>query len=184
MWAALAPVRAALLRRAREQAAGITAQARREAEDALARARSDAAAQLASGREAGREQALPLAAAVRSRGRRQAQAAVLNAQREAYERLRGQVRASVAALRSGPEYGSLRKRLRRDAARAAGPGATVTEAPGGGVVAHGPGIVVDCSLPRLADAAVDALGGQVTQLWTPDGPRRRPARPHRSGPAT
>ena len=181
--AALAPVRAALLRRAREEAAGITARARRQAEDALARARGDAASQLASAREAGRAQAVPLAAALRSRGRREARAAVLNAQREAYEELRRQVRASVAALRGGPEYGPLMKRLREDAARAAGSGATVTEAPGGGVIARAPGIVVDCSLSRLADAAVDALGGQVTQLWAPDAPRRRPTRSQRSGPA-
>ncbi|HEY1346342.1 MAG TPA: hypothetical protein VGF54_15250 [Streptosporangiaceae bacterium] len=183
MHAALAPVRAALLRRAREEAAGITARARRQADDALAQARGDAAAQLASAREAGRAQALPLAAALRSQGRRGAQAAVLSAQREAYEELRAQVRASLASLCGGPEYGLLVKRLREDAARAAGPGATVTEAPGGGVIARGPGIVVDCSLPRLADAAVDALGGQVTQLWAPDGPRRRPTRPQRPGPA-
>jgi len=26
---------------------------------------------------------------------------------------------------------------------------------------------VDCSLPRLAVLAVDALGDQVTELWTP-----------------
>jgi hypothetical protein len=26
---------------------------------------------------------------------------------------------------------------------------------------------VDCSLPRLAGLAVDALGDQVTELWTP-----------------
>jgi len=182
MRAALAPVRAALLRRAREQAAGITAQARRQAEDALARARSDAAGQLASAREAGQAQAVPLAAALRSQGRRGARAAVLNAQREAYEELRARVRASVASLPGRPEYGLLLTRLRRDAARAAGPGATVTEAPGGGIIARGPGIVVDCSLGRLADAAVDALGGQVTGLWAPDRQPRRPTRPQPSGP--
>ena len=183
MRAALAPVRAALLRRAREQAAVITAEARRQAGDALARARGDAAAQLASAREAGRAQALPLAAALRSQGRRGAQAAVLNAQREAYEELRRQVRASVASLRGEPGYDLLVERLREDAARAAGPGATVTEAPGGGVIARAPGIVVDCSLPRLADAAVVALGGRVTQLWAPDGTRGRPMRAPRPGPA-
>ncbi len=29
------------------------------------------------------------------------------------------------------------------------------------------GVLVDCSLPRLADLAVDALGGEVRELWTP-----------------
>jgi len=184
MRAALAPVRAAVLRRAREEAAAITAEARRQTEDALARARSDAAGQLDSAREAGRAQAAPLAAALRSQGRREARAAVLNAQREAYEELRAQVRAAVASLRGGPEYDRLLTRLREDAVRAAGSGATVTEAPGGGIIARAAGIVVDCSLSRLADAAVDALGGRVTRLWAPDrhSGHLAPARP--SGPAT
>ena len=183
MRVALAPVRAALLRRDREDAAGITAEARRQAEAALARARSEASAQLASAREAGRAQAVPLAAALRSRGRRGARAAVLNAQHDAYEELRAQVRASVASLRGKPGYDLLVKRLREDAGRAAGPGATVSEAPGGGVIARAPGIVVDCSLSRLADAAVDALGGQVTRLWAPDRHPGHPTPAKRSGPA-
>jgi vacuolar-type H+-ATPase subunit E/Vma4 len=173
MQAALAPVRTALLRRAGEQADMIVGQARRQAEEALRQARSDAASQVASAREAGRSQAVPLAAALRSRGRRGVQTAVLSARREAYEELCDQVRASVTSLRDEPGYDLLLKRLRQDAARAAGPGAAITEAPAGGVIARGPGIVVDCSLPRLADAAVEALGGKVAWLWTPG---RRPGR--------
>ena len=53
------------------------------------------------------------------------------------------------------------------AERAAGPGATVTADQAGGVVARSGRAVVDCSLPRLAALAVDALGDQVTELWTP-----------------
>jgi len=171
--AALAPVRAALLRRAREQAAEITAEARRQAADALEKARRDAAGQVSRAREAGRSQAAPLAAALRTQGRRGAQAAVLGAQREAYEALRDQVRVSVASLRDGPGYDLLLERLRQEAGRAAGPGAALTEAPAGGIIARAPGMVVDCSLPRLADAAVEALGDRVVWLWTP-GSRRRP----------
>ncbi len=167
MQAALAPVRAALLRRASEQADEIVGRARRQAEDALGQARSDAAGQVASAREAGRSQAVRLAAALRSQGRRGVQAAVLSAQREAYEELCDQVRASVTSLRDEPGYDLLLKRLRHDASQAAGPGAAVTEVAAGGVIARGPGIVVDCSLPRLADAAVEALGGKVAWLWTP-----------------
>jgi hypothetical protein len=28
-------------------------------------------------------------------------------------------------------------------------------------------VVVDCTLPKLAILAVDALGGEVRELWTP-----------------
>ena len=171
--AALAPVRDALLRRAHERAAEITAEARHQAAGALDRARRDAASQVARAREAGRAQAAPLAAALRAQGQRGARTTLLGAQREAYEALRDRVRVSVASLRDGPGYDLLLERLRHDAGRAAGPGALLTEAPAGGIIARAPGIVVDCSLPRLADAAVEALGDQVAWLWTP-GSRRRP----------
>jgi vacuolar-type H+-ATPase subunit E/Vma4 len=173
MEATLAPVRAALLRRAREQAAEITAQARRQAADALDQAHRDAAGQMTRAGEAGRSQAVPLAAALRTQGRRQARALLLGAQREAYEELRDRVHASVTSLRDGPGYDQLLERLRHDASQAAGPGAVLAEATAGGVVARAPGVVVGCSLPRLADAAVEALGDRVAWLWTPDG-RRRP----------
>jgi vacuolar-type H+-ATPase subunit E/Vma4 len=172
--AALAPVRATLLRRAREQAAGITAEARRQAAGARDQAHRDAARQVAQAREAGRAQAGPLAAALRAHGRREGRAPLLSAQREVYEELRRRVRASVASLRDGPGYDLLLERLRHDAAQAAGPGAVLTEAPAGGIIARAPGMVVDCSLPRLADAAVEALGDQVAWLWTPGSRRRRP----------
>lgn len=172
--AALAPVRAELLRRAREQAAGITAGARRQAAQALGEAHRDAARQLDQARAAGQAQAAPLAAAVRTEGRRGAQEIALAAQRAAYDELRDRVAAAVASLRDGPAYAPLLARLRLDASQAAGPGAVLTEAPAGGIIARGPGTVVDCSLPRLADAAVAALGDQVAWLWTP-GRRRRPS---------
>lgn len=173
MLAALAPVRDAMLRQASEQAAAIVGQARRQAEEALDQARRDAAAQVLRAAEAGRSQAVPLAAALRNRGRRDARTALLGAQREAYEELCARVRAAVSALRDDPGYGQLTERLRRDAGRAAGPGAVITEVAAGGVIARGPGTVVDCSLPRLADAAVAALGDQLVWLWTPGRRRER-----------
>jgi hypothetical protein len=173
MRAALAPVRAAMLRRAQEQADEIVGQARRQAADAVAGARADAGGSVVQAREAGLAQAAPLAAAVRNRRRRDVRATVLAAQREAYEELREQVRAAVSALRDEPGYGLLLERLRRSARQAAGAAATLTEDPAGGVVARGPGVVVDCSLPRLADAAVEALGAEVDWLWTPGRRRGR-----------
>jgi hypothetical protein len=169
---ALAPVRAALLRRARDQAAGITAAAGAQAASARSQAHREAAGLAARGREAGRAQAAALAAQLLAQGRRDARATVLGTQREAHEELRRRVRATVAALRDEPGYDLLLERLRREAAQAAGPHAVLTEAPAGGIIARAPGIIVDCSLPRLADASVEALGDQVAWLWTP-GERRR-----------
>jgi hypothetical protein len=181
--AALAPVRAAMLRRAREQADEIIGQARRQAADAVTGARAGADEDVVRAREAGVAQAAPLAAAVRNQRRREVRATVLAAQRAAYEELREQVRAAVSELRDEPGYGALLERLKRSARRAAGPAATLTEDPAGGIVAHGPGVVVDCSLPRLADAAVDALGADTDWLWTP-GRRRRPETGGHQGPGT
>jgi vacuolar-type H+-ATPase subunit H len=172
MRAALAPVRAALLGRAREQAAEIVAGARRRAQEMTLQAQRDAGDLVREARDAGRAQGIRLAAAQRNRGRRDARSIVLGAQREVYEELRSQVRAAVCALRDGPGYGQLIAGLTATAAQVAGPGASVTEDFAGGVVACGPGVVVDCSLPRLADAAVDGLGADVAWLWTP-GPRDR-----------
>lgn len=172
MRAALAPVREVLLRRAREQAGRIVAGARRRAEEMTLRAERDAGDLVREARDAGRAQAVPAAAARRNRGRRDARSIVLGAQREVYEELCGRVRAAVCGLRDDPGYGQLMARLTATAAQVAGPGASVTEDSAGGVVARGPGVVVDCSLPRLADAAVDGLGADVAWLWTP-GPRGR-----------
>src|SRR5271166_5666854 len=57
--------------------------------------------------------------------------------------------------------------LARTARLEAGPGGTVTASEDGGVVARSPGVLVDCSLPRLADLATEALGGEVRELWPP-----------------
>lgn len=163
----LAPVRAAMLRRARERADEITAAARRHAGELLAQARRDGEAEVARAGAEGRSQAAPLAVAERNRGRREARAIVLRVRREAYDDLQAQVRAAVCALREQPGYDQLRQRLAQTAAAQAGPGATVADDPLGGVVARREGTIVDCSLPRLADAAVAALGGDLAWLWTP-----------------
>lgn len=156
-----------MLGSARDRADQVVARARSQADGLLDRARADAAGALAAARETGKLQASALAAVERSRGRQNAQAIRLGAQREAYEEFRAQVRAAVTGLRYQPGYRLLRQRLTELAAALAGPGATITEDPGGGVVARGPDAIVDCSLPRLAEAAADALGPQVAGLWAP-----------------
>ena len=165
--AALAPARARMLRDAADQAAGILADARHEADRIAAQARQDAERTVSLARAAGRAQAVPQAAAGRRRARSDARSAVLGAQREVYDELRARVRAAVDGLRGEPGYDRLLEALARRARLEAGPGATVTASEDGGVVARAPGVLVDCSLPRLADLAVEALDGEVRELWAP-----------------
>jgi vacuolar-type H+-ATPase subunit E/Vma4 len=162
---ALASIRAHMMQDAADQAARILTDARREADSIIAHARREAERSVSLARVAGRAQAAPQAAAVRRRAQSDARAAVLAAQREAYDELRAQVHAAVDGLRGGPGYDQLLGALAQMARLEAGPGMTVTASEDGGVVAHAPGVLVDCSLPRLADLAVEALDGEVRELW-------------------
>jgi hypothetical protein len=90
---------------------------------------------------------------------------VLGAQRQACEDLRAPVLAAAGRLRDEPDYERLMAGLSALATSAAGSGATVTAHPAGGVLARSDRAVVDCSLPRLASLAVDALGDEVRELW-------------------
>jgi vacuolar-type H+-ATPase subunit E/Vma4 len=165
--AALAPVRAYLLDAARREAGRILEAARAEAEGVTGRARRAAEEAVAAARSEGEARGASLGAAERDLGRSQARSIVLSAQRAAEVRLREEVMAAAARLPDQAGYAGLAARLSRLAADAAGPGAAVTPSPAGGVVARSGQVVVDCSLPRLADQAIEALGGQVRELWTP-----------------
>ena len=70
-------------------------------------------------------------------------------------------------MRYEPGYNRLLSRLTAMAGRVAGPDATITVQPAGGVVARARDVVVDCTLPKLAILAVDALGNRMRELWTP-----------------
>jgi vacuolar-type H+-ATPase subunit E/Vma4 len=164
---ALAPVRAYLLRGAEAEAASILAEARAQADSILGQARRGAAETVGEARARGESDAAAAAAAERSRGRDQARSIVLAARREAYLDLRARVLAAAGGLRTEPGYQGLLRRLVSMATQAAGPGAAVTVQPEGGVVARSGDIIVDCTLPRLAGLAVDELGDQVRELWTP-----------------
>lgn len=163
---ALAPVRGWLLRDARAEADRVVADARARAAATLDRARADAERTVALAVAAGQAEGAQFAAAERARGREQARSVLLSARREAYDELCGEVLAAAARLRDGPGYQRLIGRLATMAANAAGPDAAITAAPGGGVVARSPHVIVDCSLPRLAFLAVEALGDKVRELWT------------------
>ena len=164
---ALAPVRAYLLAGARAEADRILGQARGEADQVLRQARHDAEQAVREAREKGETHATRAAAAERAQVWQQARSIVLGAQRQAGEELRAQVLAAVGGLRGEPGYERLVARLSALASHAAGPGATVTAHRAGGVVARSGRTIVDCSLPRLATLAVDALEDEVSKLWTP-----------------
>ncbi len=164
---ALGPVRAHMLRRASEQAGQILADARHEADAIISQGRLSAERAVSQAREAGRREAAELAAAERSRSRSDARSVLLGARREMYEELRSRVRAAVGGLRDEPGYDQLLERLTGMARQAAGPGAVLTASAAGGVVARSADVLVDCSLPRLADLAAEALAVDVQALWTP-----------------
>jgi cell division septum initiation protein DivIVA len=165
--AALAPVRAYLLDTARREASRILETARAEAEVVIGQARRAAEEAVAAATSDGQATGASLGIEERNQGRSQARSIVLAARRAAEVRLREQVMAAVARLPEEAGYADLVARLSRLATDAAGPGATVTSSPAGGVVARSGQVVVDCSLPRLADQAIDALGGRVKELWGP-----------------
>jgi len=156
------------LRRDAEAEAGrIRAAARAQAEAILARARRDGAAAVAAAEASAAAAAAPQTSAKLRRAREAAGAAVLAAQRDACDELRARIHAAVAALPDQPGYDQLGQRIARLAGLAAGPDARLSPEPGGGFVARSPGVIVDCSLGRLADLALAELGGRVRDLWTP-----------------
>jgi hypothetical protein len=161
---ALAPVRAALLSDASAEAGQLLARARNAADALVGQARRDAASKISQAREEGRTQAAPFARAELSRGRREARTIMLGAQLHARADLESRIRSAITGLKDEPGYGQLRGWLSELALQAAGPDATVSEHPVGGVVARAPGVLVDCSLPRLAQRAIEALGPRITEL--------------------
>lgn len=162
--AALEPVRAELSRRAADQAERTLAQASDAARELVARARGEADALVGQARAQGAAQARPVAAAELNRSRRAARSVALGAQLSVHEELAGRIRAAVLGLRDESGYAKLRDRLVVVASRAAGPGAVISDHADGGVVARAGAVVVDCSLPRLADRAVSALGPSIAGL--------------------
>jgi len=161
---ALAPVRAALLRDASAEAEKLLASARGAADTLIEQARHDALSKISQARDEGRAQAARLARAELSRGRREARAIVLGAELRAQSEAEDRIRSAIAGLKDEPGYASLRDRLAELALQVAGPGATVNEHRAGGVVARAPNTLVDCSLPRLAQRAIAALGPRISEL--------------------
>jgi hypothetical protein len=162
--AALEVVRMKLRENASTQVASMEAEATRAAAALLARARRDAERGVAQAAADGASQAEPVAAAQLARSKRMARSISLRAQEATREYLAGRIRTAVLALRERADYPLLRDRLIEIAERATGPGATITDDADGGIIATAPGIVVDCTLGRLADRAIEALSVQIAEL--------------------
>lgn len=163
---ALAPVRAQLLRRAEHDAEAALDAARADAADRIASARIQANAIIEKAHAEGRALAAAEASARRSSARRRERAAELAAQREVYQAVRDGVEQRVRALLGEPGYPALRAALEVRARELLGAHADLVEDPGGGVLATVPGLRVDFTLRAIAARAVDALGEEVTRLWT------------------
>jgi vacuolar-type H+-ATPase subunit H len=165
--AALAPLRQAMLDRARADAAATLAPADEEAAALLTDAEREAGQLVRNASAEGAADAAAMLAADRARARRDARRIVLQAQREAYQLLQSRVREAVTGLRHDPGYPRLRDRLTEMVRAELGPGCRITEPPDGGVVGALPGRRVDRSLAALADRLVEGLGAEVQELWAP-----------------
>lgn len=163
----LVAVREALLARAAAEAERLLAEADAEADATLARARTEAEAIRAEARAQGEADAAAVLVAERARGRRQARAVVLEAQRESYDALRARALQQTLALRADPAYAPWCDRLRQHVHAVLGADAAVTEHPDGGVLGEASGRRVAYTLTGLADRALDALGSDVEGLWAP-----------------
>lgn len=163
----LAPVRDALLTRARADAERTVGAARADAARLLEEADEEERRIRREARDRGVSQSRQEADATARRGRRQARHVVLTTRQEACERLRSEVLARLDAGRGDPSYASLLQQLSDRARAVLGADARVTEAPGGGVVAEVEGRRVDLGFPRLVDEAMAALGADLEGLWEP-----------------
>lgn len=160
---ALAPVREALVRRARADAETAVAAAEAEQARLLADARARAGAILAEASAQGEADAVALHAAELARARRAARSIMLGAQRAVYEELCRRAADEVSRRCADAEVrAALTTRIRR----LLGPAAQVVDDPHGGVVGCLDGRRLDYSRDTLAANAVRALGEEVTALWT------------------
>jgi hypothetical protein len=168
--AALEPVREALLSAASASAARTVASARAAATVLLQDAGRDAEEAIAKATAEGAASARPAALTEVARSRRIARSMILEAEHATYQDLVRRIRAAVLALRDQPDYPDFRQRLIERAAGAAGPGAVIADHHSGGVIATAPGVVVDCSLNRLADQAITMVESSIVGLCASSPP--------------
>ena len=158
---ALEPLRGALLARARAEADRLRAAAQADGERTVAQARGEAEALLADARTRGEAEGAELLAAEQTAARRSARAALLGAQRAAYEDLRSRAAQGVRALLREPEN---RRLLAAALRHALGDVASVSDTEDGGLFAQAPdGRSIDASIGTLVDGALADL--DLEGLW-------------------
>ncbi len=163
---ALEPVRAALLASADERAQRLHAEAAGQASAIRQAAAAQADGMRARARAEGETAAQEAVIATLNRRRRQARGLVLAAQAQLYSKLVEDVTEAVRELSAGPEWPARAERLAGLALAALGPGATVTAARDGGLMATAGSRSLDLSVPALARLAVERLGDSVVRLWS------------------
>ena len=160
----LAPLRAALLLRARAAAADIFDAAAADRSSVVAAALGEVDLLLSQAREQGRVDGEELLATERAAARASDRARLLAAQRKVYEALRHAARQRVRDLLDEP---GMRDRLAAAMAERLGTGAVVIDTSDGGLTGRTPdGRSIDASVSALIDSALSQL--EVTPLWTPE----------------
>ena len=159
----LAPLRAALLARARAAADELVAAAEDERASALSDAQREVDELLARARDQGHADGEELFASERATGRASDQARLLAAQRSVYDSLRSRIAHQVRDLLAGP---GAHDRLVAALVDRLGEEVAVVDVPDGGVVARTPdGRSIDASVAALVDSAL--ADQDLTPLWTP-----------------
>lgn len=147
----LEPLKAALLRRARNDADAVLAHADTEAAAVLERARAEADRILTTARERGSADGAASAAATRAGADRRARSMLLEARRAAAEEERRAAREAVRALADDPDYPAVRTALIARAQSELGADAVIADLAGGGIRATVGGRSVRFALADLAD---------------------------------
>ena len=160
---ALAPLREALLERARAEADALSDSAATKSRAALEEARRTAESLISTARTEGREEADEVLAAEAAEVRGRAREVVLAARQAAYLDVRREAEAAVRDLLAEP---GRRSRMEAVLARELGGDAETTDLPGGGItVSTTDGRRVDASVAALVDAALETT--DLERLWSP-----------------
>ncbi len=163
---ALAPVRAALLARARADTAAEVARAGEEARATEQEAGRAAEAVRREAQVRGEADARAVLVAMRSQARREARSVVLAAQREVVAALRERVHDGLQGLRDDPAFADIESRLESQARVLLGPDVRLTPHPSGGFLAEASGRRAELTLDAVADRLLERLGPELRSLWS------------------
>jgi vacuolar-type H+-ATPase subunit E/Vma4 len=162
--AALEPVQAALLARARADANDVLAAADADAARAAGSAQAESEQIRAAARSSGAADAKTVRATELAGAPPRGAGLVLAAQRAAYEELRRRTRKELTAAGTA---GRVRAALAARARAVLGPDARIVDRPAGGVVGEAAGRRVDCSVDALVERALTVDAGRLNRLWSP-----------------